>query len=145
MKKADILKKEETSIEFKLQKIRKEYGSIVNNIYYVIENNRCFVLEKFRDLGTNEKERIIDLISRMATCKDFKSPIIKNHLRGYDYGEIRPKPSRFFFFHKFGSNIIFFDYVLKKKDSFNDSFYKNLKKKKDKYEKAFEEYLRRNR
>lgn len=132
-------------IEFKLQKIRKEYGPTVNNIYYVIENNKCFVLEKFKELSSDEKDRIIDLISRMATCRDFKSPIIKNHLKNYDYGEIRPKPSRFFFFHKFGSNIIFFDYVLKKKDSFNDSFYKSLKKKKDKYEKAFEEYLERNR
>jgi len=138
------LPEEKTNIEFKLLTIRKEYGTVVNNIYYVVENHRSFVMEKFRELGTDERERIIDLISRMATCKDFKSPIIKNHLKGYDYGEIRPKPSRFFFFHKFGSNIIFFDYVLKKKDSFNDSFYKNLKKKKDKYEKAFEECHRRN-
>jgi len=36
---------------------------------------------------------------------------------------------------------IFFDYVLKKRDSFKDSFYKKLKKKKDRYERAFEEYL----
>jgi len=106
MKTADAIK-EETKIEFKLQPIRKEYGSVINNIYYVIENKRCLVLEKFKELSTDEKDRIIDLISRMATHKELRSPIIINHLKGYDYGEIRPKPSRFFFFQKFGSNIIF--------------------------------------
>ena len=99
----------------------------------------------FRRLKPDLQDRIKDLINRMATNKSYHSPLVKYHLQGgYNYGEIRPIPHRFFFFFK-GSNLVFFDYVEKKKDSIDDAFYKKLDRKKEKYEKEFDEYLRRGR
>jgi hypothetical protein len=79
-----------------------------------------------------------------ATVKNFRSPKIKYNLKGYNYGEIRPMPHRFFFFQKCGNNIIFFDYLLKKRDSFADSVYNELNKKKEKYATAFERFIQGN-
>lgn len=130
------------NIDFKLLPIRKEYGNIVNNIYYVIENNESSAMENFQNLTKDQQDFTKDLISRMATNKDFKSPYINHHLKGYNYGEITPWAHRFFFFIK-QNNIIFFDYVGKKKNKLKDSIYKNINRKKENYEKEFEEYLKR--
>ena len=143
MKKADISKRE-LNIDFRPLPIRKEYGSIINNIYYVVENNESSAMDNFRKLTQNQKDFTKDLISRMATNKDFKSHYINHHLKGYNYGEITPSGYRFFFFSKF-KNIIFFDYVEKKKNRLKDSVYKNINDKKEKYEREFEKYLQRNR
>jgi len=91
------------------------------------------------------KYLIKDLITKMATVEDFKSSKIRPHLKGYDYGEIKPRPHRFFFFQKFGNNLIFFEYRVKKKGSLSDKVYSRINKKKEKYEKEFERFIQGNR
>jgi len=123
--------------------IAKEYGKQIFRIYAVIENDRSEVLENFNGLDTDEKDQIKVLISKMASVKNFRSRMIKYNLHGYNYGEIRPIPHRFFFFQKCGNNFIFFSYTLKKKQSLKDSFYKQLEKKKEIYAKEFENHFNR--
>ena len=89
-----------TVIEFKKLPINPLYGKLVNNIYFVVENNKSKVMSYFQNLSDNEKDLIKDLIVKMASISNFKSPKIKYHLKGYDFGEIRPMPHRFFFFQK---------------------------------------------
>lgn len=132
------------NIDFKKINIPKEYGKPISNIFFVIENNKSKTMENFSKLNQDTKDAIKVLISKMATNKDYKSPKIKYTLHGYDYGEIRPMPHRFFFFQKCGNNIIFFSYVLKKEDSLSDLFYKKLEKEKNKYAEEFEKYIARN-
>ena len=100
------------SVTFKRIQIPKEYGKTIFDIYYSKDNNRSQVMDNFNNLPKVVKDDIKDLISKMATVKDFKSPKIKYNLHGFNYGEIRPKPHRFFFFQKCGNNYIFFEYVL---------------------------------
>jgi hypothetical protein len=49
-------------------------------------------------------------------------------------------PHRFFFFRKYGNDIIFFDYRKKKKDILGEEVYTVIEDKMRKYEKAFERY-----
>lgn len=137
--------KEDANVQFIELKVPSSYGLIVNRIYHVVENDRPFVMEHFTKIGKDLQDRVKDLICKMATVENYQSPIIIYHLKGYNYGEIRPKPHRFFFFQKCGNNLIFFSYVLKKKDSFNDLFYKNLNKEKERYEREFKKFIARNR
>jgi len=132
-------------ILFRKMKIPKDYGDEIKKIYYVIENDRSQVMQEFYSLSEEEKDLIKDLICRMATVQEFKSPKIKYNLKGYNYGEIKPLPHRFFFFQKLEKNIIFFFYAIKKKNQFNDSFYKELNKKKELYEQEFTKFISRNR
>jgi hypothetical protein len=125
------------SIEFLKLKLSADYGTPIYNIYYVFENGRTKVMEKFNSLPTDVKDLVKDLISKMATIQNFKSPKIKYNLKGYNYGEIRPMPHRFFFFQKCGNNYIFFDYILKKEDSLHDNVYKQINELKERYEKEF--------
>ncbi len=140
-----ITKKEDIKIHFRELKVHPNYGAVINRIYHVVENGNPLVMGPFKNLNTNLRDKVKDLISKMATVKNYKAPIITSHLRGYNYGEICPMPHRFFFFHKCGDNLIFFSYVLKKKNSFPDSFYKNLNKEKERYENEFEKFIARNR
>ena len=128
-------------IEFRQIPIKDSLREVKKNVYYVVENNRSKVMENFRILDDDKKDSIKTLIIKMATIKDFKSPKIKYHLHGYSYGEIRPKPHRFFFFQMYGDNIIFFDYVLKKVDSLSDKIYKKIDKKRARYEEEFEKFI----
>jgi len=100
-------------------------------------------MTKFSSLPDDTKDEVKDIISKMATVRNFKSPKLKLTLHGYAYGEIRPMPHRFFFFQKCGNNYIFFDYVNKKKDSFPDSLYRAIDRKREIYEQAFEEFIKR--
>jgi hypothetical protein len=138
-------KKEDIKVHFVELKVHPSYGKVINRIYHVVENGKPVVMEHFKNIDINLRDKVKDLISKMATFENYQSPIIKSHLRGYNYGEIRPMPHRFFFFHKCGNNLIFFSYVLKKKDSFNDSFYKDLDREKERYEREFEKFIARNR
>ncbi|HED08022.1 MAG TPA: hypothetical protein ENI57_07905 [Ignavibacteria bacterium] len=131
-----------SKIVFNKLSISIHYGKIINNIFIVVENNKSRVIENFTNLDDNTKDDIKDLISKMATVPNFKSPKIRPILKGYSFGEIKPKPHRFFFFKKSGNNIIFFNYVLKKKDSLGDKFYKKLEKEKNRYEKEFQKYYK---
>jgi len=131
-------------IEFKRLSIPNQYGQQIHKIYYLVKNGRSKVIENFKSLSENDQDNIKDLICRMATKPDFKSPKIKYNLKGYDFGEIRPMPHRFFFFRKCGNNYIFFNYAIKKKGSLDNRFYKGLDKEKRRYEKEFEKFIQRN-
>lgn len=130
------------AIEFKKQKLPKHLKPI-NNLYYVIENGRSHVIDSFKKLPQDMRELIIDLMIKMATIENFKSPKIVNNLHGYNYGELKPLPHRFFFFQKCGNNFIFFDYRIKKKDSLGDKAYKEINKKKERYENEFRKFIQR--
>lgn len=140
MKQAD---KHSRVIEFLELHVQEDiYGPTLQRVYHVRDNGRSHVWESFKGLERDEQEQIRDLISRMATVPHFNSLKINYHLKGYSYGELKPKPHRFFFFQKFGANLIFFGYEHKKVNSFNDAVYKAWEEKKVLYERAFEEFLR---
>ena len=140
-----IINKNDVNVQFRELKIHPRYGKVINRIYHVVENGHPLALGPFKDINHDLREKVKDLISKMATVKDYKSPIITNHLKGYNYGEICPMPHRFFFFHKYGNALIFFGYALKKKNSFPDSFYSDLNKDKERYEREFEKFFAGNR
>jgi hypothetical protein len=139
------VRKNDNKVQFFEIRIPLRYGPTINRIYHVVENEKRIAIGPFTGLDNNLRDRIKDLICKMATVENYKSDIIKYRLQGYTYGEIRPLPHRFFFFQKCGNNFIFFGYVLKKKNSLKDIFYKNLNKEKEKYEKEFEKFIARNR
>lgn len=128
-------------ISFKELNIPSKYGIPVRKIYLVFENNRSKVLEKLNELDRNMRDLIYDLIARMAGNINYRSPKIKRSLKGYSYGEIRPMPNRLFYFQTCGRNLIFFDFAVKKKNAFKDSFYKELERKKRNYENEFRRTL----
>lgn len=130
-------------IEFKEFPITTESGRTLYRIFYVIDNGKAKVIEKIVSLPQNDQALIKDLIRKMATIEDFKSKKIKYNLKGYNFGEIRPFPHRFFFFQKCGKNYIFFDYKLKKTAKFNDKIYKEIDKRKKEYEEEFKRYFQR--
>jgi len=135
-----------SKIEFRKIPIPSIYRNrVVNDIYYVVENDRSIVMDNFINLNDDEKDIVKALLINMATIKNFKSPKIIYNLKKYNYGELKPKPHRFFFFQKCGNNYVLFSYVMKKKNSLNDEFYKRLNKEKIRYEKEFEKYIQRNR
>ena len=125
-------------ISFKKLPIHKRYGIPIFDIYYAEKNGRSQVMENFQSISRNDRDQIIDLISKMATVERFKSDNIKMNIKSYNYGELTPQPHRFFFFRKCGDNYIFFHYAKKKVLSFNDRFYRNLEREKDVYEEEFE-------
>lgn len=137
--------KKHSDIKFFEIPIPTKYGTIINRIYHVVENEIPIAMDHFRGLDKDLRDKTKDLICKMATVRNYRSDSIIYHLQGYAYGELRPKPHRFFFFQKCGNNIIFFGYVLKKKNSFKNSFYNDLNKEKEKYEKEFEKFIARNR
>jgi len=115
-------------IEFREVPISSNYGNVLRKVFFVEENGKSKMIKEFNNLDEDLKDDIKVLISKMATHKHYESDKIKWNLRGYNYGEIRPFPHRFFFFQKCGDNLIFFDYYLnKKKDSIKDEFYKRRK------------------
>ncbi|MDD4962045.1 MAG: hypothetical protein PHX07_07390 [Candidatus Marinimicrobia bacterium] len=115
----------------------------INKLYYVVDNERSEFLENFDNLDKNTKRKIRQLFERMAKYENFTNPsMITYPLKKYAYGEIRPKPHRFFYFRKCGKNLIFFAYCLKKKNKLKDEYYKSVDEKRKKYEKAFERFTR---
>ncbi len=130
--------KNENKIEFEKIPIDVSYGATINDIFIVIKNGRCKVLDALSSLEKKDREDIIDIISRLATIVNFKSPKVRAKLNKYNYGEIKPKGHRVFYFKKYGNNIILFDYRIKKKNSLGDSVYKKLEKEKQYYEQEFE-------
>lgn len=133
---------ERTTIEFKEIRIsRKDYGEPIKKVYFVIENGRSSVMENFHQLDQQTQRQMKALISKMATIPNYRSPSIRYTLTGYTYGEIKPKPHRFFFFQMSGNALIFFDYAVKKKDSLGADTYQYLQQKKERYEHAYRYYV----
>jgi hypothetical protein len=132
-----------SSITFKELRLPEECRRPKKKVFYVIENGRSSVMDNFSRLEKNIQEDIKALIIRMATVEQYKSPKIKYNLKGYHYGEIRPMPHRFFFFQQCGDCLIFFDDVLKKRDSLSDDVYQRINQKKERYEQEFARYIQR--
>lgn len=135
----------EIVVTFNKLKIKPVYGKIIFDIYYVVENNKSKVMQKFWALDIDTKEEIKTLISKMATIEKYKSFKIKYNINQYNYGEIRPMPHRFFFFQKCGNNYIFFHYLLKKENSLSDNIYKGINKLKVKYEEEFKKFIEKSK
>jgi hypothetical protein len=129
------------SIEFKELPIPEGQGPKLFKIYYVIENGHSLVIDKYKSLPERTRKTVKTLIIRMATEKNFKSFKIKYNLKGYNYGEIKPMPHRFFFFKTCGNNYIFFDYELKKTDSLPNKVYREINQKKERYENEFKKFI----
>ena len=115
----------------------------IYDVYYVIENGRSVVMDEFRKLQRDEQDLIKDLITKMATSRNFQSKKIRYNLKSYNYGEIKPSGHRFFFFQKCGNNYIFFDHRMKKSNSLPNQEYQRISKSKERYEQAFEAFIRR--
>lgn len=113
----------------------------IYDIYYVVDGGRSEFQSGFQALELRKKKIVRQLLIRMANYHRYRSEMIKYPLKGYSYGEIRPKPQRFFYFQKCGKNYVFFAACVKKKNSLKDSFYKELERKKEKYEKAFQKFI----
>jgi hypothetical protein len=101
------------------------------------------VIEQFQRLDRDTQQQVKALICKMATIPNYQSPKIRYLLTGSSYGEIKPKPHRFFFFQSVGDNIIFFDYLLKKRDTLSHEIYQEINRRKERYEAAFRRYLQR--
>lgn len=88
-------------IEFRELHVNERfYGPTLKRVYHIRENGRSRVLDSFKGLTKDEKDQIIDLISKMATIPDFQSGKIRYLMKGYSYGELKPKGHRFFSFRK---------------------------------------------
>lgn len=94
------VRKDDIKVQFIEITIPSSYGATINRIYHVVENASLIAMGPFRGIDENLRDKVKDLICKMATVKNYKSDIIKYHLQGYNYGEIRPMPHRFFFFQK---------------------------------------------
>ena len=131
----------DTKIEFR--KILSKNAKIKHNVYAVVKNSKSQVLNNFKNLQPDTRDKVKDLITKMAIYgNEYNSTDIRWKMRKkYDYGELKPHGHRFFFFIKVEDNIIFFRYAEKKKDSLGDKTYKKIQKEKDKYEKEFERYI----
>ena len=131
-------------IRFNELVVDKSYGNQIFRIWFVVENERCKVLDSLEKIPKNKYDKIVDIISKMATLHNFKNPSLKRNLKGYGFGEVKPWGHRFFFFIKMGNNIVFFDYYKKNVDSLGDKIYKNIDQKRRKYEEEFIKYFRQN-
>ncbi|HOT98947.1 MAG TPA: hypothetical protein PKZ83_17630 [bacterium] len=126
-------------ISFYLLPINPIYGEVVTNIYLSLDNGRSDAIDALNALKQNERDRIIDLLTRLATTPNYRSKQITEKIKGYSYGEMTPHPHRFYFFRACRNNVIIFAYALKKKDSFKDVFYRDLDRKRATYAAEFEE------
>jgi len=125
-------------------RIPLSYGAPKFGIFHVIVNGRPKVMEIFDGLQETEKKRIKRLIGFMATQPDFKSDDLRWQLKNYQYGELKPRHHRFFFFISYRNNIVFFDYLEKKKGSVSDEHYESINKKRIFYEQEFRRYIEKN-
>lgn len=128
-------------IEFIQLPVPDYYGTPRKWIFYTVENDRSKVMHEFQKLNKDTRDQIRDLICKMATIKNFQSPKIRYTLRSYKFGEIKPRPHRFFFFQSIGDSIIFFDYEEKKKNSLDDEIYREINERMKRYEQAFREQM----
>ena len=117
-------------------------GKQLFQIYFVVKNGKSQVMDGYRSLPQDKKDEVKDLIIKMATVENFKSDKIRWRLqKKYSYGELKPRGHRFFFFLKFGHNIIFFKYAKKKKNSLGYQFYKDTELEKNRYEREFKKSI----
>ena len=128
----------EYTLEFRKLKIKSDQISLFN-VYYVIENGRSQVIDGFNKMPKEKQGEVINLINKMATIEDLQSDKIRWRMKKkYSFGELKPKGHRFFFFLKFGNNIVFFRYSTKKSDTLGDKFYQYMEDLKRRYESEFE-------
>jgi len=125
-------------ISFYLLPIDPACGEVITKIYFSLDNDRSDAIDALNSLKPKEEDRIVDLLSRLATTPRYHSKQITERIKRYGYGEITPHPHRFYFFWACRNNVVIFAYALKKKDSFKDSFYKELDRKRATYAAEFE-------
>jgi len=125
-------------IHFNEIPIGDEYGRPLKKVYSVAIGDKSEVINVLLSLEPERQDSIKELISKMATVPNYKSDSIQWNLKKYKYGEVKPKPQRFFFFQEVGNAIIFFDAVMNKdQNSLGDAFYKSLEKKREKLSDEF--------
>ena len=131
------------NIKFNKLNIHQDYGEVLYNIYFVVENGRSTIKE-FYSLPSDVQDDIKDLVSNMATMEKVESDKVTYNLKSRSYGEIRPWAHRFFFFRKCGKNYIFFGYTEKKTRSLSSEVYDKFERKMKKYEREFEKFINEN-
>ncbi len=125
-------------IHFNEITISEEYGEPLKKIYSVAIGDKSEVFDVLLSLTEDKQDTIKELISKMATVPNYKSDSIQWNLKKYKYGEVKPKPQRFFFFQEVGDSIIFFAAVMNKdQNTLGDAFYKSLDKKREKFSDEF--------
>lgn len=110
------------------------------NVYIAYKNNESEVAAAFIDMNKNEfgkcrsLSEMIAILGHEFTSRDKLTwPVTK-----FTYGELKPKPHRFFFFQCVGKNLIYYAYRYKPQtESLGHSEYKKLDKLRADYEKAF--------
>jgi hypothetical protein len=133
-----------SKIKFIKIPIPTHYGKPINNIYFVCEKSgSSTVFDTLKKLDTNTQNKTRSIIYKMATVQKCNLLSISWTLKKYKFGEIKPKPYRFFFFKKYGNNIIFFDCIKKDQNSLGDKFYKKLQQKMEIYQHEFEKSISR--
>ena len=132
-------------IEFEKLPITKYYGKSIYNVWHVVEDGKAIVLTNFKLLGISDQKRIKSIIGSMATIPGFENYSLRWRVHKYQYGEVKPKGHRFFFFIKYRENIVFFYYRRKKSDSLGDKTYREIDRKRKKYEKEFEKFIEGNK
>lgn len=114
-------------------------------VFYAARNGKSEVRKAFHNLPNSLSKNVKELVKRMANFRPYyKSDYINWDLKGkgFTYGEISPRPYRFFFFRS-GDCLVFFGHVCKKVNELHNSTYKNFQAKKDEYEKEFTRLYRR--
>jgi len=128
-------------IEFQEISINTEDRQQVNRIYFVVENKKCRVADAIKHLDSKIKADIQNILRRIASIPGYKSNKLRWRLKKYNFGEIKPKGHRFFFFKQFGNCIVFFDYQEKKREgSLKSKVYQLIQSKGERYAQAFKEY-----
>ncbi len=131
-------------ISFKKLPIAEYYGEPIYDVWHVIVNGKPVVLDSLLDLDESSRKETVDIISRMATREKYYGGV-EWRLKKRKYGEIKPWGHRFFFFVKFGENIVIFDYREKKrKGPLKSEVYKLVDKNREKYEEEFRRFINKN-
>lgn len=132
------------TIHFEKLPIEKYYGYPIYEVWHVAEDGESIVFNCCNSLDEKTQRKVKRIIGNMATIPDYQSDSLRWTVHKYQYGEVKPKGHRFFFFIKCGMNIVFFEYREKKSDSLGDKVYKVIAQKREEYEREFEEFLKRN-
>lgn len=131
------------TIHFEKLPIAKFYGNPIYDVWHVLVNGKPIVFKHFTNLDESSQKETIDIISRMATRENYRGGV-EWRLKKRKYGEIKPWGHRFFFFVKFGKNIVIFDYREKKRTGpLKSEIYKLVDKNREKYEEEFRRFIKK--
>ncbi|MCK4640957.1 MAG: hypothetical protein KAU06_06445 [Candidatus Marinimicrobia bacterium] len=132
------------TVHFEKLPIAKFYGNPIYDVWHLVEDSEPLVLKDFNSLDKATRTKVRRIIGNMATIPEYDSNSLRWMVHKYQYGEVKPKGHRFFFFIKCGMNIVFFEYREKKSDSLGNEVYKMIDQKREEYEREFEKFIKRN-